>query len=156
MYYYENPLNHDRYQVPVELVDTNLPVYLDEAENIWHKGEILENSSSGSSRSSSSLEAQQVTHSIQRIVTNQSIPSSTTSINLGKTVKLDDMYNLKFLTPDFKFVGNNLPEDKDILERRDNIRGINLINLIEELRRVNPYGKFYAENLTHGEDGFLL
>jgi len=105
---------------------------------------MLENSSSGSSRSSSSLEPQQVTHSIQRIVTNQSIPSSTTSINLGRTVKLDDMYNLKFLTPDFKFLGNNLPEDKDILERRDNIRGINLINLIEELRRVNPYGKFYA------------
>lgn len=70
---------------------------------------MLENSSSGSSRSSSELEPPQANHTIQRVVTANSIPSSTSSISLGQTVNINHKYNVKLLTPNFKFLGNNIP-----------------------------------------------
>ena len=147
MHIYQNPIDKEEYEMPIQWIDVNSPVFIDKDENIWHKGEILGGDSEENSRMSHQndnivINSQYLpninktqTVAINNNNNNNKIASyqqlqSNTSLSFTDTISPNQFYNIKFLSPNYVYTGTNLPSDKDIQEVRENVQGKNVQGVI--------------------------
>lgn len=77
-----------------------------------------------------------------RVRSHTSLPSSQ-SFSLKDYITSNNYYKINFLSPDYRHSENKLPSPHEIIESKDEVGGNNVLAVIDDMKRRNPYGKIF-------------
>lgn len=147
VYLFIDPLTQQQYEMPMEMCDLNEKVYLDQNENIWHKGQMVAFESEISSPQKSNIQLQQnitgnnytvFNNSPQYKVSQQSINSESSSMSLNRNLNPNEYYAIKVISNTYVYSETRLPSEVHIIGTRDGIKGNNVENVMNELKSLYP------------------